>query len=67
MLPDEMRRLTLRLPADLHQLLLERAARDHRSLNREIEFLLWQSFQITADAYAGQRNSLQPKPPAPRA
>jgi hypothetical protein len=55
-MPDE-KRLTLRLPADLHQLLLQRAAADRRSLNREIEFLLWQAFQVNADAFASARHA----------
>jgi hypothetical protein len=55
-------RITLRLPPELHQLLLQRAVADHRSLNREIEFLLWQTFQINADAFAGQRGMVQPRP-----
>src|SRR4051812_7313840 len=38
------KRLTLRLAPELHQLLLERANADRRSLNREIEFLLWEAF-----------------------
>jgi hypothetical protein len=54
----EPTRITLRLPPELHQLLLQRAAADHRSLNREIEFLLWQTFQVNADAFAGQRGKL---------
>ncbi|HLZ28758.1 MAG TPA: Arc family DNA-binding protein [Chloroflexota bacterium] len=51
----ETTRLTLRLPPELHQLLLDRAAADHRSLNREIEFLLWQVFQLNLDAFSNTR------------
>ncbi|MHB8617570.1 MAG: Arc family DNA-binding protein [Candidatus Acidiferrales bacterium] len=36
-------RLLLRIPASLKAKLAELAVRDHRSLNREIEFLLGQS------------------------
>jgi hypothetical protein len=55
----DAKRLTLRLPSELHELLVERANADHRSLNREIEFLLWQAFQIDADAFAGARTAGQ--------
>ncbi len=60
------RRLTLRLPADLHRLLVERAAADHRSLNREIEAILWQAFTVNADAFATQRSAFQTPPESPR-
>jgi len=62
-MPDA-KRVTLRLPLELHQLLLERAAADHRSLNREIEFLLWQVFQLNVDAFASTRFTVHPVPAA---
>jgi predicted HicB family RNase H-like nuclease len=34
------KRITLRIPADVHSRLVERAARDRRSLNAEIVHLL---------------------------
>lgn len=37
---DEEKRITLRLPADLHARLAEHARRDRRSLNSEIIHLL---------------------------
>ena len=58
----DTRRLTLRLSPELYHLLVERAATDHRSLNREIEYLLWQMFQSNADAFAHTRRSMQPIP-----
>ncbi len=61
----DSKRLTLRLPSELHKLLVESANADHRSLNREIEFLLWQAFQINADAFAGTRSALQLAPHFP--
>ena len=64
-MPDA-KRLTLRLPPELHQLLLERANADHRSLNREIEFLLWQVFQLNVDAFASTRFTVQPVPASAR-
>jgi len=60
-MPDS-KRLTLRLAPELHQLLQERADADHRSLNREIEFLLWQAFQVDADAFAGTRTTARRAP-----
>jgi hypothetical protein len=57
-MPDA-KRLTLRLPAELHHLVMQRADADHRSLNREIEFLLWQVFQVDADAFANTRNTVR--------
>jgi hypothetical protein len=57
---SDSKRLTLRLPSELHQLLLERADADHRSLNREIEFLLWEAFRVSADAFANTRNAILP-------
>jgi hypothetical protein len=59
---DSSKRFTLRLPAELHQLLLERADADHRSLNREIEFLLWDAFRVDVDAYANTRGRSQLSP-----
>jgi hypothetical protein len=52
------------LPAELHHLLVERAAADRRSVNREIEALLWQAFTVNADAFAAQRSAVQ-SPPSP--
>src|SRR5262245_7779422 len=63
----DSKRLTLRLPSELHKLLVESANADHRSLNREIEFLLWQAFRIDVDAFAGTRNAVQPAPDFPDA
>ncbi|MFG3289292.1 Arc family DNA-binding protein [Streptomyces sp. NPDC048179] len=37
---DEEKRITLRLPADLHERIVERARIDRRSLNSEIVHLL---------------------------
>jgi predicted HicB family RNase H-like nuclease len=37
---DEEKRITLRLPADLHERLVEQARTDRRSLNSEIVHLL---------------------------
>jgi predicted HicB family RNase H-like nuclease len=54
-MPDETR-FSLRVPRDLHALLLERAAAEHRSLNAQIIHLLWQAFTVDADAYRGARN-----------
>jgi len=53
-------RLTLRLPPELHQLLTQRARAERRSLNGEIEYLLWQSFALSVDAYANERVALRP-------
>ncbi len=53
-MPDETR-FSLRLPADLHALLLERAAAEHRSLNAQIIHLLWQAFVVDADSYRDAR------------
>lgn len=44
---DDPRRLTLRLPPELHDALVERAARERRSLNGQIVHLL--SEQTRAD------------------
>ena len=62
---NDSKRLTLRLPSELHKLLVESANADHRSLNREIEFLLWQAFRIDADAFAGARSAVRPAPHFP--
>jgi len=53
------KRLTLRLPLELHQLLAERARANRRSLNGEIEYLLWQSFNVNLDAFARERGTLR--------
>jgi hypothetical protein len=37
---DEDKRISLRIPADVHARLVEQAARDRRSLNSEIVYLL---------------------------
>ena len=61
------KRLTLRLPPELHKLLLERADADRRSLNREIEYLLWEAFRVDVDAFANARNATLPvRPPDSR-
>jgi hypothetical protein len=39
---EQLVRLPLRIPASLKQKLLELAEREHRSLNKQIEFLLEQ-------------------------
>ncbi len=49
-------RLSLRLPRDLHALLLERATAEHRSLNAQIIHLLWQAFVVDADSYRDARS-----------
>ncbi len=49
-------RFSLRLPADLHALLIERAAAEHRSLNAQIIHLLWQAFVVDADSYRAARS-----------
>jgi hypothetical protein len=54
-------RLTLRLPPELHQLLTQRARAERRSLNGEIEYLLWQTFTLSVDAYVNERAALRPK------
>lgn len=46
-------RLLLRIPASLKAKLAELAVRDHRSLNREIEFLLGQS--VASEKRGGNR------------
>lgn len=57
------KRLTLRVPPELHQLLLERADAERRSLNREIEYLLWQAFRVDADAFASTRTTTWSRQP----
>ena len=52
-------RFSLRLPRDLHALLLERAQAEHRSLNAQIVHLLWQAFAIDADAHRGTRHQVR--------
>ena len=54
------KRLTLRLSPELHQLLQQRADADHRSLNREIEYLLWEAFRVDVDAFANTRRATLP-------
>ncbi len=53
-MPDETR-FSLRLPHELHTLLLERATAEHRSLNAQIIHLLWQAF-ADADNYRATRS-----------
>jgi hypothetical protein len=57
-------RLTLRLDEDLYTSLVERATVDHRSLNREIAYLLRQALfpAVDADAYRSSRQSLLAMP-----
>ena len=55
----------LRLSPELHQLLAQRARAERRSLNGEIEYLLWQAFNLNLDAYAGERTSVRPAGPRP--
>ncbi len=54
-------RFSLRLPHELHTLLIERAAAEHRSLNAQIIHLLWQAFTVDADAYRGARRHVRPR------
>ena len=55
---------TIRLPAPLAAALRERAEADHRSLNKEIAFLLEQILYapVDADAYAEARGTLGSMP-----
>jgi hypothetical protein len=57
-------RITLRLPDDLAALVRERAAAEHRSLNKEIVFLLEQAMYtaVDADAYRDSRHQLASMP-----
>jgi hypothetical protein len=57
-------RITLRLPDDLATRIRERAAADHRSLNKQIVFLLEQAMYTTveADAYRDKRQTLSSMP-----
>jgi hypothetical protein len=59
-----MTRLTLRLDNDLYASLVERAATDQRSLNREIAYLLQQALfpAVEADAYRASRQGLLSMP-----
>jgi len=50
-------RLPLRIPASLKAKLIELAERDHRSLNKEIEFLLDQCIREEANGEAGESAS----------
>ena len=52
---EQLVRLPLRIPASLKQKLLELAEREHRSLNKQIEFLLDRC--IREDADSGGRES----------
>jgi len=58
-------RFSLRLPHELHTLLLERAAAEHRSLNAQIIHLLWQAFVVDADAYRDARSHVGRSPSVP--
>lgn len=60
------KRITLRVPPELHQLLSERARAEHRSLNSQIEYLLWQSFNLSVDAYARERGAIRVPSGAPK-
>src|SRR5258708_31195509 len=57
-------RITVRLPADVADALRDRATVDHRSLNRQIVFLLRQALfpPVDADAYRDSRGSLSSMP-----
>ena len=56
---EERVRLLLRMPASLKAKLVELAQREHRSLNRQIEFLLERSIREEPKGEAGE--SLGPK------
>ena len=58
-------RLSLRLPRDLHALLLERATAEHRSLNAQIIHLLWQAFVVDAASYHDARGQVRPHESVP--
>lgn len=62
-MPDETP-LTIRLPKSLAATLRQRADADHRSLNKEIVFLLEQVLNpsVDADAYADSRRKLSSLP-----
>lgn len=51
---EQLVRLPLRIPASLKQKLLELAEREHRSLNKQIEFLLDRCIREDADSGAGE-------------
>ncbi len=53
-------RFSLRLPHELHTLLLERSTAEHRSLNAQIIHLLWQAFVVDADSYRDARGQVRP-------
>ncbi|NVI85951.1 Arc family DNA-binding protein [Actinomadura sp. BRA 177] len=50
------KRITLRIPADVHARLVERAARDRRSLNAEIVHLL-ETVLDDSDPFRGRPDS----------
>ncbi len=56
---EERVRLLLRMPAGLKARLVELAQREHRSLNKQIEFLLERSIREESKGEAGE--SLRPK------
>jgi hypothetical protein len=60
-------RFSIRLPRDLHALLLERAAAEHRSLNAQIIHVLWQAFTVEVDAYQAARHQIRPHGSEPAA
>ena len=51
---EQLVRLPLRIPASLKQKLLELAEREHRSLNKQIEFLLDRCIREEADSKTGE-------------
>jgi hypothetical protein len=50
---EQLVRLPLRIPASLKQKLLELAEREHRSLNKQIEFLLDRCIREDTDGGTG--------------
>jgi hypothetical protein len=53
---EQLVRLPLRIPASLKQKLLELAEREHRSLNKQIEFLLDRCIREEADSKTAESN-----------
>jgi hypothetical protein len=54
LMSEQLVRLPLRIPASLKQKLLELAEREHRSLNKQIEFLLEQSLRKANNNETGE-------------
>lgn len=54
-------RLLIRIPANLKAKLAELAEREHRSLNREIEFLLDRSIREGTETNTGEPSHLRGK------